>query len=158
MAAYATVTAHFGRIFRIYGVAISVILAYVFLSKVALRATAALFGTTDVFEDALYSWAHRRIAPRVCAQLQWIGSADLRQVRQYIGGRTDMVPPVWAAELCSSRMTTALPPPLRRRAVRDAFGRRIATSSPTLRTRRRVGRRWRRCTSPACATAARRWW
>ena len=126
VAAYATVTALFGRIFRIYGVAISVILAYVFLSKVALRATAALFGTTDAFEDALYSWAHRRIAPRVCAQLVSLRSVFVK-FGQYIGGRTDMVPPEWAAEL--KQLQDDLPACRRRyvdAAVRDAFGRRIA--------------------------------
>ena len=128
--------------------------AYVFLSKVALRATAALLGTTDAFEDLLVLVGAPRIAPRVCAQLVALRSVFVK-FGQYIGGRTDRCRPSGPPRDSSSCRTTwrraaaatSTPPSARR--LRPPHRR---ASSPSLRTRRSRRRRWRRCTSPACAT------
>merc|ERR1719424_2572072 len=86
----------FGRVLRIWLVALVTILSYYVANKVLKAATRR--GLSAEREEALLSSLHLLMAPWLCRHLVGLRSVFVK-FGQYISGRTDMVPPEWAASL-----------------------------------------------------------
>ena len=106
----------FGRVIRVYVVALTTIFGYFFLGVFTERFAAA-------YEDAVFSAVHKLVAPIVCEQLVGLRSVYVK-FGQYIGGRADIVPPEWAASLKKLQDDLpACPPAYIRDTIAAEFGR-----------------------------------
>ena len=92
----AVVVRSFGRLAWIYAVGFGTLLAYLAANK--MLGLASRCGLPEAAEEAAWSALHTLLARPVCAQLVKLRSVFVK-FGQYIGGRMDVIPPEWAAEL-----------------------------------------------------------
>ena len=114
----------FGRLLRIWLLALGLILGYYSLAK-ALAPLTRCSRRVAAAEDRIYSIVHGLVAPWMCAQLVSLRSVYVK-FGQYIGGRADIVPPEWAEGLkLLQDDLPPCPPGYLRRVIQEEFGKPI---------------------------------
>jgi aarF domain-containing kinase len=114
----------FGRLLRIWLLALGLILGYYSLAK-ALAPLTRRSRRVATAEERIYSIVHGLVAPWMCAQLVSLRSVYVK-FGQYIGGRADIVPPEWAdgLKLLQDDLPPC-PPGYLRRVIQEEFGKPI---------------------------------